>query len=136
MTALVDTSIWSLAFRRESRRLNDEERRLVEEWKSLVTAGRAVLIGPIRQEILSGIRDDNVFRSLLQWLRFFDLIDITVDDYDQAAAFFNTLRAHGVTASPIDALICAVAHRCGIAIFTIDRDFERYSDHVPVKLHR
>lgn len=135
MSVLIDTSIWSLAFRRRSQNLRPEQRAVLAEWRDLVSAGRACLIGPIRQEILSGIRDATVFQSLRGWLRYFDLIEITVEDYDQAAEYFNLLRTEGVSASPIDALICAVAHRWEIPVFTTDGDFERYVMHLPIQLH-
>src|SRR5688500_3441075 len=134
MSALVDTSIWSLALRREQRELNHEQQRLLAEWKTLVGAGGAFLIGPIRQEILSGIRDHRAFDSLLNWLRFFDVISVVLEDYDQAAMFFNLLREQGVSASPIDVLICAVARRCDIPVFTTDEDFRRYAEHLPIRL--
>lgn len=51
---LADTSIWSLALRRRSEDLNRAERRLLSEWFELVRDGRVRLMGPIRQEILSG----------------------------------------------------------------------------------
>ena len=134
MSALVDTSIWSLALRRETRGFDARERRLVEQWRELVTAGEALLIGPIRQEILSGIRAERTFNELANWLRYFDLIELQPGDFDQAARFFNALRSKGVTGTPTDMLMSAVAHRCEIPIFTIDGDFGRFARHLPLQL--
>jgi len=53
MNVLVDTSVWSLALRR---REVDEESEIVRELRELIVEGSAVIIGPIRQELLSGIR--------------------------------------------------------------------------------
>lgn len=64
MIVLIDTTIWSLALRRRPQSLNDQERLLVEEWAGLVRSGEAVLIGPIRQEILSGIRFEKSFTAI------------------------------------------------------------------------
>jgi hypothetical protein len=53
----VDTPVWSLALRRKPKDLHPDERRRVDALTDLVRDGRAVLIGPIRQEVLSGIRE-------------------------------------------------------------------------------
>lgn len=132
---LVDTTIWSLALRRRKVDLVVRERSLVEEWTSLVASGRAALIGPIRQEILSGIRHDTVFRAIGARLSPFPLLEILPPDYDRAAAFFNACRRHGVTGSAVDMLVCAVASRVGAPVFTTDPDFARYVRHVPLRLH-
>ena len=68
MIVLVDTTIWSLALRRRRGILSERERRLVEEWARLVRSGEAVLIGPIRQEILSGIRTEKSFAAIQESL--------------------------------------------------------------------
>jgi hypothetical protein len=133
---LVDTSVWSLALRRRPRDLNSKERLVVQEWMSLVRSGRAILAGPIRQELLSGLRRQQDFDALRERLSAFACIAITPDDYDQAAAFFNTCRGKGMTAAPIDVLLCAVAARLDIPIFTTDADFTRYQSVLPIALHR
>ena len=56
MSVLIDTPVWPRALRRKTVQLSREERRRVEEWKSLVADGRAKLAGVTRQEVLSGIR--------------------------------------------------------------------------------
>lgn len=135
MTVLVDTTIWSLALRRPSRRLIPSQRTLVAEWRRLVDEGTAAIVGPVRQELLSGVREEDVFERLRDHLAGFDSIAIGIDDYDEAAGFYNRLRARGVAGSAIDLLLCAVAHRRGIPIFTTDGDFPRYARHLPVTLH-
>jgi predicted nucleic acid-binding protein len=133
---LVDTTIWSLALRRRRRNLSAPERRIVEEWVSLVREGSAALVGPVRQEILSGVRDAVVFSRLQGQLSAFAHLPILPRDYDQAAAFYNTCRAAGITGAPVDMLLCAVAARSRCPLFTTDRDFTRYSQHVPITLFR
>ena len=135
MIVLVDTTIWSLALRRRPQNLNDQERRLVEEWARLVRSGEAVLIGPIRQEILSGIRNEKSFTAIQQSLGDFRYLEIVPSDYDQAAQFFNVCRAHGISGTAVDLLICAVAHRSDVPIFTTDADFQRYAPHVKIRIH-
>ena len=136
MIVLVDTTIWSLALRRRSQALNDQENLLVDEWARLVRSGNAVLIGPIRQEILSGIRTSKTFSAIQERLGDFRYLEIVPSDYDQAARFFNTCRAQGITGTAIDLLICAVARRTDIPIFTTDVDFQHYAPHVGIRLHQ
>ena len=63
MPALVDTCIWSLALRRRSKELTPSESALREELPELIEEGRVRLLGPIRQEILSGIREQSPVRA-------------------------------------------------------------------------
>ena len=132
---LVDTSIWSLALRRRAAALSAEEERLVGEWARLVAEGMAALIGPIRQEILSGIRRLEAFRALRRTLLDFPHLNIAAEDYDRAAEFFNVCRAGGITGGPIDMLISAVAYRHEVPVFTVDTDYVRYARHLPLRLH-
>jgi len=135
VTVLVDTTIWSLALRRRAHQLSPEEKRLVDAWAGLVSSGRAVLTGPVRQEVLSGIRREEVFETLREKLGSFRYLEILPGDYVEAARFFNLCRSHGVTGSHVDMLICATACRHGVPIFTTDPDFAGYAQHVPIRLH-
>lgn len=136
MSVLIDTPIWSLALRRKTARLAEDERRRVEEWKNLISEGRARIAGIVRQEVLSGIRDATHFRRLRERLAAFDDIPAETADHERAAAYFNTCRAKGITPSSFDALICALAVRHDIAIFTTDADFTHYARILPIRLHR
>ena len=131
MKVLVDTSIWSLALRRGTGRGSD----LVKELRSLIGDNRVQMIGPIRQEILSGIRDEGQFRTLEAHLSAFPDLPVTSADYVTAARFFNLCRKKGIQGSNTDFLICAVAVRYRLAIFTTDKDFTRYAKHLPIVLH-
>ena len=132
MSVLIDTPVWSLALRRRRVHLSREERRRVEEWKSLVADGRAKLAGVIRQEVLSGIRDARNFQRLRERLAAFD--DVPTD-HELAANYFNACRTKGVTPTAFDVLICALAARHGLAIFTTDTDFSRYAKILSIRLH-
>ena len=132
MKVLVDTVIWSLALRRTRR---PESSAVLEELAALVEDQRAAMIGPIRQELLSGIRESAQYESLREHLRAFPDAEITSADYEEAAAFFNRCRKKGVQGSNTDFLICAVAARNDFAIFTADEDFRRFAKILPVTLH-
>ena len=132
---LVDTPIWSLALRRRPRDLNAGEERHVREWERLVRTGDAHLIGPIRQELLSGVRDGRAWDRLRAALRPFPDLPITTDHYERAAQFFNRCRAKGIARSAIDLIICAVSAGYGAPLYTTDVDFRRYATVLKLKLH-
>ena len=129
---LVDTSVWSLAFRKKHPDSNDKK--LIEYLTFLIRNRYAVMIGPIRQEILSGISDENTFRKLKEALKAFPDFEITTDDYGQAAAYYNICRSNGIQGSHIDYLICSVAHNNDFLIFTLDKDFKNYRNYIDIEL--
>ena len=131
MKVLVDTSVWSLALRRQRRVAGPQ----VEELAALIDEGRVVMIGPIRQELLSGIRDRDAFTRLRDHLRAFDDEPLTSADFETAADHFNSCRARGVQGSNTDFLICALAQRLDLPILTSDADFVRYAAFLPITLH-
>jgi len=134
MKILVDTSIWSLALRRK--KLNPEEEKIVNELKELIYELRAVIIGPIRQELLSGISDKKIYKQLKNKLRAFDDLPILTQDYEKAAENFNICKKNGIQGSHIDFLICAVAQNNNLNIFTTDKDFENYKKYININLHK
>lgn len=135
MNVLVDTSVWSLALRRHAKRLRPSEIAIVEEWASLVREGRVAIVGPIRQEILSGVRDPKAFDTLRNRLAPHLDLPLETADYEDAARAYNECRSAGVTGSAIDLLLCAVARRRRLPVFTIDSDFDRYSRILELTLH-
>ena len=131
MKVIVDTCIWSLALRRN---VASQDMAIVKILRELITDGRVALLGAIRQEVLSGIRYDEQFVRLRDNLRAFPDLEITTEDYELAAEFFNTCRRNGVQGSNTDFLICAVADRRGYSIFTTDKDFDNFRSYIPVVL--
>jgi predicted nucleic acid-binding protein len=129
MQVLIDTCVWSQALRRTGR--NNHALLL----KDIISDNRACIIGPIRQEILSGIRIKKHFNSLREHLSAFPDLIIKTRDYECAADFSNTLRSKGVQGPAIDFLICAVAYRYALLIYTLDKDFEHFSKYLPIKLY-
>jgi predicted nucleic acid-binding protein len=130
---IVDTCIWSLALRRQAKHLSPSEAILCQELENLVDEGRAQLIGPIRQEVLSGIRDAAQFNRLSKHLRAFRDEPVTTPDYELAAKLSNQCRAAGIAGSPVDFLLCAIATARNWPIFTCDGDFKVYGRILPIK---
>ena len=92
-------------------------------------------MGVIRQELLSGIREEERFRRLRDYLRAFEEPRLEVSDYEDTAQMHNRCRSRGVAGSTVDLLICSVAYRRNWQIFTTDRDFDKYESVLRVKLH-
>ena len=136
MNVLVDTSVWSLALRRKSENLNATEIFIVAELSELVREGRARLIGLVRQELLSGIREPAQFQRLRQKLRAFPDEPLLTEDFEQAAELSNKCRSRGIIASTVDLLICATTLARGWQILTTDADFLSYARAIPIQLHR
>lgn len=128
---LIDTCIWSLALRGQSPRDID----VAESLAGLIRAEKAKIIGPIRQEILSGYSDIKQYNKLKDKLMYFPNEAIADDDYTKAAEFSNLCRKKGIQGSHIDFLICAVAHRLKMKIYTCDKDFTFYSQIIPIILY-
>jgi predicted nucleic acid-binding protein len=134
LNVLVDTSIWSLALRRRQADLSASENRTRDSFAELIREARVLLIGPVRQELLSGIRDAAQFYRIRNYLRSFENYPIDTADYEQAAQMSNLCRTRGVAKSSVDMIICAIAHKLNIPIFTTDKDYLRYSSLWAVQL--
>jgi predicted nucleic acid-binding protein len=132
MKVLIDTPIWSLAFRKKK---NNEENKSIDNLIELIQDGRIAIIGPIRQEILSGISDKNKFNDIKEKMSIFSDYDIQSSDYEFAAECSNECRRNGIQGSHTDFLICAVAIKNDWEIFTEDNDFYEYKKYIPIKIY-
>jgi predicted nucleic acid-binding protein len=135
MMVLVDTPVWSLALRRRPEHLSESQQSLADVLAELIRDGRAQMLGPIRQELLSGIREESQFKRIRDYLQAFQEPSLEAEDYENAARMSNQCRSRGIAGSPVDFLICAAAHRRGWTILTTDQDFQNYAECLPVRLH-
>ncbi len=129
MKILVDTCIWSQVLRKKTPNLI-----LTKQLKDFISDGRVVMIGPIRQELLSGISNPSQFNKLKHTLSFFEDIILKTDHFVKAAEFSNLCRKNGIQGSTTDFLICAVANLEELTIFTVDSDFINYNKYLKMKL--
>ena len=129
MKALVDTCVWSQVLRHKSP--NTE---LTKKLEDLIKDGRISVIGPIRQELLSGVSNTKQFNQLKDLLSSFEDIPLKTEHFEKAAEFSNICRSKGVQGSTIDFLICAVAYIENLIIFTTDKDFENYKKYLSIQL--
>jgi predicted nucleic acid-binding protein len=130
VSVLVDTSVWSLALRRDAPRGGRE----VEALSAAVERGDVCLIGVVLQEVLQGFPSLERTRRLVSYLAPFPLLDLHRGDFVLAAEVRNKCRAKGMAVTTVDAQIAAAAinHRC--SLLTADRDFEKIAKHFPLRL--
>ncbi|MBN1898497.1 MAG: PIN domain-containing protein [Spirochaetes bacterium] len=131
MLVIIDTCIWSEALRK-SDKMN---KLIIQELTELIKEDRVIMLGLIRQEILSGIKSKNDFLKLKKTLKAFEDYQVTTEDYEFAAEIFNKCKSKGIQGSNTDFLICAVAIRNNYSIFTADKDFKLYSKYIKIRLH-
>ncbi len=131
MNVLVDTSVWSLALRRDHPPGAAE----VEALGAAISRGDVCLVGVILQEVLEGFPSAARTRRLLDHLAPFPLLPLGRKDFVLAAEVRNTCRSEGVAIGTVDAQIAAAAinHRC--LLLTADSDFGRIARHFPLRLH-
>lgn len=126
MKILVDTCAWSLLLRRKTKAaLNHDEQLLLTSLTEAIRDGRVAIIGPIRQEILSGIKKASQFEKLRSALEAFPDEQLTTTHYEEAARLFNLCRGRGVEWGATDVLICAIAVQKHWAILTSDGGLKR-----------
>ena len=105
MKVLVDTCIWSQILRHKN-----PDTELSKKLKDLIKDGRVVMIGPIRQELLSGISEPSQFKQLSDKLSSFEDLPLLSEFFIKAAEFSNICRKKGVQGSTTDFLICAISN--------------------------
>lgn len=127
---IVDSDVWSEAFRKLTGEPSPERKMLAE----LVTAGRVQMLGCIRQEVLQGIKHAEVFGRIRQSFRPYLDWPVSATEHELAAEFFNTCRSKGIQGSSTDFLICACSVTSGLPILTRDKDFQLYVQHIPLTL--
>lgn len=130
MNILVDTDVWSEAFRKRA----GEPSPYVHELTHLIQEGRVQLVGFIRMEILCGIRNVSLFNSIQDKLSAFPdkLLDSNI--FVQAARLFNLCRSNGIQGSNNDFLLCACAITWDLPILSKDKDYLLYQKYIPIEL--
>ena len=130
-SVIVDTCIWSYAFRSKT----PKEKSVADELTRLIDENRAKIIGPIRQEVLSGYSEFKRYEILRDKLNYFPNETVLDSDYEAAAEYSNLCRKKGIQGSHIDFLICAVSSRLKMKIYTTDKDFTHYLNILPITTH-
>jgi predicted nucleic acid-binding protein len=123
---LVDTSVWSLALgRQDAASLSTDEQKLKAELVRAIHDGRVAMLGLIRQELLSGIKEQAQFDKVKAALDPYLDEPINTADHEYAARIYNEYRIQGVEAGTVDILICALAVRRGWEVLSGDGGLSR-----------
>jgi len=130
MSIIVDTCIWSEALRRKK----ISQSKTVLQLEKLINDSEVIILGCIRQEILSGIKEQLQFNRLKKYLEAFPDKQISTTVYENAAEYFNICRTKGIQGSNTDFLLCACSAEWKIPIFTSDKDFIVYKKVLPITL--
>ncbi len=131
MSLLVDTSVWSLALRRDAPPDALEVRALRH---ALAGGDIVATTGVILQELLQGVVPDRVRGQITETFAALEYLAPSRDDHVAAAGVRNDLHAAGVRVGTIDALIAHLAMVGGHALLTTDKDFHLAADHVDLRL--
>jgi predicted nucleic acid-binding protein len=133
MSLLVDTSVWSLALRRDGPAQIPE----VEELVRALSSGEPIITtGLVLQELLQGFSGPRSRDQILE--RFAALPFLTPDrqDHVHAAEVRNSCRRSGVQIGTIDALLAQLCLTNSLTLLTTDRDFDHVSRLTGLKIWR
>ena len=133
MNLFVDTSVWSLALRRDSAPDVPEVQRLRE---ALASGEPVHTTGIVLQELLQGYRAPKAAERIVERFAAIATIIPSRDDYIRAAELRNKCRSHGVQAGTIDALLARICIRHDLVMLSTDGDFRHIADWTPLKQWR
>jgi len=131
VTFLVDTSVWSLALRREARGQEPEVQALID-----ALSGSAVVVttGLVLQELLQGFNGPKAALAIVERFSALALIQPDRDDHIAAAELRNTCRRSGVQLGTVDALIAQLCISNDLTLLTTDQDFSHAAKHCKLKV--
>lgn len=130
MTLLVDTSVWSLALRRDEE-IDAPE---VTALRAALTGAESVVVtGFVLQELLQGFAGPKAQESIIERFAALPLIQPDREDHIAAAQIRNLCRRNGVQIGTIDALLIQLCGRYDLTLLTTDQDFLHASRYVPFR---
>ena len=131
MTLLVDTSVWSLALRRDVKVATNEVLALRE---AIEGSDVVMTTGLVLQELLQGFNGPNDRQAIIDRFGALPLIQPDREDHVAAAEVRNVCRRSGVQIGTIDALLIQLCGRYDLILLSTDKDFLNASRFVPFKL--
>jgi len=131
MTFLVDTSVWSLALRRDAEATEPEVRQLKD---ALFGSETVVTTGLILQELLQGFSGPKAQAQIVERFAALPLLQPDRDDHINAAALRNICRRAGVQIGTVDALLAQLCIRHEVTLLTTDKDFTHAARHCPLRI--
>lgn len=131
MTLLVDTSVWSLALRRDG---TFDAKEVLALREALTGADSVVTTGLVLQELLQGFNGPKAKEAIIERFGALPLIQPDRQDHVAAAEVRNTCRRGGVQIGTIDALLIQLCGRYEMTLLSSDKDFANAARHVPFRL--
>ena len=131
MSLFVDTSVWSLALRRDKLPALPHLQRLTE---ALRAAEPVYTTGLVLQELLQGFAGPRASAQIIERFSVLPFIVPNRDDHVNAADLRNRCRRVGVQVETIDALFAQLCVHRDLQMLTTDRDFERVASQSPLTL--
>ena len=128
MSLLVDTNVWSLAYRRDT----DPGHPHVAALRDHLNRGEVMTTGMIYLELLRGFTRPASRTTIEQSFAALPFIEPARADYAAAADLCVTCRRAGVPFESVDALIAQVCIANDLTLLTVDADFTLAARHVPV----
>jgi len=131
LSLFVDTSVWSLALRRDSLSLSTEVRTLV---RAIETGETILTTGLVLQELLQGFSGPKAREQILDRFSAIPLLAPDRDDHIEAAELRNRCRRAGIQVGTIDALLAELCIRHELTMLTTDNDFTHIANHCALKV--
>ncbi len=128
---LVDTSVWSLALRRDA---EPSEPEVAALRAALLGADQVFTTGLILQELLQGFAGPKARAQLVERLSALAFLQPEREDHIEAAEVRNTCRRHGVQVGTIDALLIQLCRRHDLVLLSTDQDFQAAAKHIEFRL--
>jgi len=133
MSLLVDTSVWSLAFRRDTEAASPEVSALRH---ALEGADQVFTTGLVLQELLQGFAGPKARSQLIEKFGALGFIQPDREDHVEAAEVRNTCRRRGVQIGTIDAMLIQLCLKNDLVLLSTDNDFRSASKHIKFRLWR
>lgn len=131
VTLLVDTSVWSLALRRDVTATSPQVRALRD---ALEGAEMVVTTGLVLQELLQGFAGPRARSDIIDRFSALPFLSPDREDHVEAAEVRNRCRRAGVQVGTIDALLVQLCMRHDLTLLTTDKDFVRAALHCPLRV--
>jgi predicted nucleic acid-binding protein len=131
LSLFVDTSVWSLALRRDGPNSAPQAVALV---KAIETGEPILTTGLVLQELLQGFSGPKAREQILDRFSALPLLVPERADHVEAAALRNRCRRQGIQIGTIDALLAQLCIRHGLLMLSSDRDFQGMANHCALRL--
>ena len=134
MTLFVDTSVWSLAFRRDATSSLASSVEVLALRQALEGDGTIVTTGVILQELLQGFSGPKARKDIIDRFSALPLLVPDRQNHIDAAELRNKCRRSGVQIGTIDALLAQLCIHHSLTLLTTDQDFAHVAAHCPLRL--